>query len=80
MVKAIRYVTEAYINRGSGMMDFVDTVEMVKPDIFVVNEDGSSETKRLFCAERGIEYIVLQRTPESGLEARSTTALRSIVK
>jgi hypothetical protein len=29
MVKAIRYVTEAYINRGSGMMDFVDTVEMV---------------------------------------------------
>ena len=23
MVKAIRYVTEAYINRGSGMMDFV---------------------------------------------------------
>lgn len=80
MVKAIRYVTEAYINRGSGMMDFVDTVEMVKPDVFVVNEDGSSETKRQFCAERGIEYIVLQRTPEPGLEARSTTALRSIVK
>lgn len=80
MVRAIRYVKEAYINRGSGMMDFIDTVEMVRPDIFVVNEDGSSDTKRKFCADRGIEYIVLQRTPEAGLEARSTTALRSIIK
>ena len=80
MVRAIRYVKEAYINRGSGMMDFIDTVDMVRPDIFVVNEDGSSDTKRKFCAERGIEYIVLQRTPEAGLEARSTTALRSIIK
>ncbi|MBO7270350.1 MAG: adenylyltransferase/cytidyltransferase family protein, partial [Bacteroidales bacterium] len=32
MVKAIRYVKDAYINRGRGMMDFVETVEMVKPD------------------------------------------------
>ncbi len=80
MVRAIRYVKEAYINRGSGMMDFIDTVDMVRPDIFVVNEDGSSDTKRKFCADRGIEYIVLQRTPEAGLEARSTTALRSIIK
>lgn len=80
MVRAIRYVKEAYINRGSGMMDFIDTVDMVRPDIFVVNEDGSSDTKRKFCADRGIEYIVLQRTPEAGLEARSTTSLRSIIK
>ena len=29
MVRAIRYVKEAYINRGSGMMDFIDTVDMV---------------------------------------------------
>lgn len=61
MVKSIRYVKDAYINSGSGMMDFIETVEMVKPDIFVVNEDGGSETKQQFCAERGIEYVVLQR-------------------
>lgn len=80
MVKSIRYVTDAFINSGSGMMDFVETVERVKPDIFVVNEDGGSETKRQFCAERGIEYVVLQREPDAGLEARSTTSIRTSVK
>ena len=35
MVKAIRYVTDAYINPGSGMLDFLDTLDLVKPDIFV---------------------------------------------
>ena len=76
MVKAIRYVTDAYINPGSGMMDFVETVDRVKPDIFVVNSDGGSDTKREFCRQRGIEYIELERVPDAGLEARSTTALR----
>ncbi len=80
MVKAIRYVKDAYINRGSGLMDFVETVDRVQPDIFVVNEDGSSDAKRQFCAERGIQYIVLKRTPDAGLEARSTTALRNSVQ
>lgn len=80
MVKAIRYVTDACINPGSGMMDFVDTVERVRPDIFIVNSDGGSPAKREFCRERGIEYIELQRRPEAGLEARSTTSLRTTVK
>ena len=77
MVRAIRHVKEAYINSGSGMMDFVETVERVRPDVFVVNEDGDSEIKRDFCRERGIEYVVLKRVPEEGLEARSTTSIRS---
>ena len=80
MVKAIRYVTDAYINTGSGMMDFVEIVDIVKPDVFVVNSDGGSETKRKFCEERGIEYVVLERVPDAGLEARSTTSLRTGVK
>ena len=80
MVKAIRYVTDAFINRGSGMMDFVETVDKIKPDIFIVNTDGGSEEKREFCKKRGIEYIELQRIPEDGLDARSTTNLRKEVK
>lgn len=76
MVKSIRYVKDAFINAGSGIMDFIPTVDLIKPDILVVNEDGSSEEKRKFCAERGIEYIVLQRTPQKGLEARSSTSLK----
>lgn len=80
MVKAIRYVTDAYINSGSGMLDFLETLDIVKPDIFVVNSDGGSDAKRRLCAERGIEYIELKRQPDAGLEARSTTSLRKGVK
>ena len=80
MVKAIRYVKDAFINRGSGMLDFLETLDAVKPDIFVVNSDGGSPAKRRLCAERGIEYVELQRVPDAGLEARSTTSLRRDVK
>lgn len=80
MVKAIRYVTDAYINPGSGMLDFLDTLDIVKPDVFVVNSDGGSDLKRKLCADRGIEYVELERVPEAGLDARSTTSLRTNVK
>lgn len=80
MVKAIRYVTDAFINSGSGMLDFLDTLDIVKPDVFVVNSDGGSDLKRKLCADRGIEYVELERMPESGLDARSTTSLRTNVK
>lgn len=80
MVKAIRYVKDACINSGSGLMDFVESVERIKPDVFVVNEDGGSDIKREFCKVHGIEYVVLKRIPDEGLEARSTTAIRNNVK
>lgn len=76
MVKSIRYVKDAFINQGDGIMDFIPTVDMVKPDVFVVNADGGSETKRKFCEERGIEYVELQRTPAEGLRARSSTDIK----
>jgi cytidyltransferase-like protein len=77
MVKSIRYVKDAFINAGSGIMDFVPTVEFLHPDVFVVNEDGSSDTKRKFCEEHGIEYVVLERTPAEGLTARSSTDIKN---
>lgn len=61
MVKAVRYVKDACINSGSGLMDFVESVDRIKPDVFVVNEDGGSMIKEEFCRERGIEYVVLKR-------------------
>lgn len=76
MVKAIRYVKDAFINEGSGIMDFIPTVDRLKPDILVVNEDGSSEEKRQFCEARGIEYIVLKRDPHEGLDAHSSNSLK----
>lgn len=76
MVKSIKYVKDAFINRGHGIMDFIPTVDQLKPDILVVNEDGSTDEKRNFCAQRGIQYIVLQRKPSDGLQARSSTDLK----
>lgn len=76
MVKSIRYVKDAFINDGDGVMDFVGTVDRVRPDVFVVNADGASDEKRDFCRSRGIEYVVLNREPHEGLEARSSTSLK----
>lgn len=76
MVKSIRYVKDAFINAGSGIMDFIPTVDALKPDILVVNDDGASEEKRRFCEERGMEYVVLKRDPHEGLEAHSSTAIK----
>ena len=77
MVKAVRYVKEAYINQGSGVIDFIPTLDAIHPDILVVNAEGGSEAKRQLCAERGMEYIELQRTPAEGLEARSSSSLKA---
>ncbi|MCQ2326565.1 MAG: adenylyltransferase/cytidyltransferase family protein [Bacteroidales bacterium] len=76
MVKAVRYVKDAYINSGLGVIDFLPTLEIVKPDIFIVNAEGGSQEKREICKQRDIEYIELQRTPHEGLEARSSSALK----
>lgn len=76
MVKSVRYVKDAYINAGSGVIDFLTTLDIVKPDIFIVNAEGGSQEKREICKQRNIEYIELQRTPHEGLEARSSSALK----
>lgn len=77
MVRSIRYVTDAWINSGSGLMDFEQEVRQLKPDIFFVNEDGYTPDKQKLCAEIGIELLVSKREPHQGLPVRSTTALRS---
>ena len=80
MVKAIRCVTDAFISRGSGVLDFAAEFEELKPDIFVVNEDGHSAEKQRFVESRGAEYVVLKRKPHADLTPRSTTALRSKIR
>jgi cytidyltransferase-like protein len=77
MVKSVRYVKDAFINNGGGMMDFEQELRDLKPDIFVVNEDGYSPAKLSLCKELNVELKVLERIPDAGLPARSTTAIRS---
>lgn len=59
MVKAVRHVKDAFINTGSGMLDFLETFENVKPDILVVNAEGGNDAKRHLCEKKRISYIVL---------------------
>ena len=80
MVKAIRYVKDAYINSGSGVLDFLPTLDIIKPDILVVNSEGGNDDKKRICEERGMEYIVLERKPHEGLDARSSSGLKKTLK
>lgn len=76
MVQAIRYVKHAFISKGSGMMDFVEELHQIHPNYFVVNKEGDRPEKRSLCQTLGIEYIVLERKPHTGLPPRSSTELR----
>ncbi len=80
MVQSVGCVKEAFISRGSGILDFVEELKAIYPDIFIVNEEGSTPAKRELCESLGIEYIVLRREPHAGLTPRSTTALRNICR
>jgi hypothetical protein len=50
----------------------------IKPDYFIVNEDGNLPEKKKLCDELGVEYVILKREPHPGLVPRSTTALRGM--
>lgn len=76
MVQSISYVKEAYINAGSGVLDFLPTLDIVQPDILVVNGDGGNEEKRKVCEERGIEFVVLKQDSHDNGERTCTLPTR----
>lgn len=77
MIRSLRYVKDARINSGSGLLDFEKDLRELMPDIFFVNEDGYLREKQLLCEKLGVELVVSKRLPHKGLPPRSTTALRS---
>ncbi|HEY5592494.1 MAG TPA: adenylyltransferase/cytidyltransferase family protein [Paludibacter sp.] len=80
MVKSLKVVKDAWINRGNGLLDFLDELKALQPDIFFVNADGHTPQKEALCKEMDIEYMVSKRVPHGNLPARSTTALRQECK
>ncbi len=76
MVKSLKVVKDAWVNKGSGLLDFLDEFKELNPDIFFVNADGHTAAKEALCKEMGVEYVVSKRIPHGNLPARSTTALR----
>lgn len=73
---AIRFATMALVSTGDGWLDAEPEVDRLRPDVYAVNEDGDRPEKREFCARKGIQYVVLKRTPKAGLEPRASTTLR----
>ena len=78
MIKSVKSVNDAFVAQGSGMLDFLTEFQTLRPDIFIVNEDGNTPDKQKLCWEHDVEYIVLQREPHANLKPRSTTALRTV--
>jgi cytidyltransferase-like protein len=80
IVRSIRYVYDAFLASGSGMLDFEPELRRINPDIFVVNFDGHSSDKEILCKKLGIEYIRLDRIPEPGLPVRSSSETKRDMK
>jgi cytidyltransferase-like protein len=76
LVKSVRYVHDAFLASGMGMLDFEPDLRRLNPDIFIVNSDGHTTGKENLCKELGVEYIVLERIPEPGLPARSSSGTK----
>lgn len=76
VVGSIKFVKQALVTTGSGWVDADPEIRRIKPDIYIVNEDGDKGGKREYCEKLGIEYVVLKRTPAPGLPRRSSTDLR----
>jgi cytidyltransferase-like protein len=80
LVKSIRYVHDAFLGSGHGVLDFEPDLITLKPDIFVVNHDGHSVAKENLCRKHGVEYVILERIPEPGLPARSSSGTKRGMK
>ena len=78
MLEALKSVKKCIINTGNGIIDFEETINVIKPDIFFVNEDGNTPLKEKLIEDKGITYIVSKRKPFQYLPKRSTTSLRTI--
>jgi cytidyltransferase-like protein len=77
MLQSLGSVKQAFISTGSGILDFEAEFRELRPDFFIVNEDGNLPAKKQLCKELGVEYLVLERAPREGFPARSSTLLRT---
>lgn len=78
MVSAIRFVHQAFINSGHGILDFLPEFTQLHPDILFVNQDGDSVAKAELCQQHQVQYIISERKPKERLPWRSSTELRKL--
>jgi cytidyltransferase-like protein len=80
VIENIRCVEKAFLASGSGMLDFAPDLERIRPDYFIVNEDGHTPDKKRLCKKLGIEYVVLKRTPAASLPPRASSQIKKDLK
>ena len=76
LVAAVRFVRQALISSGDGWLDAEPEIRTLRPNLYVVNDDGDKPEKREYCDAHGIGYVVLKRNPREGLLRRQSTDLR----
>ncbi len=80
MVAGLASVKYTFIASGTGVLDFEPELRALRPDIFLVNEDGDDLQKRVLCTSLGIEYLVMKREPHHPLPFRSSETIRDASK
>jgi cytidyltransferase-like protein len=79
LVAAMQDVDYAVLNSrelGEHKIDFKQILEVLRPDVFVVNSDDSDvAAKRALCDDLGIEIRIVERTVPAELEPTSTTRI-----
>jgi bifunctional ADP-heptose synthase (sugar kinase/adenylyltransferase) len=80
MVDALKPVDHCFLNTHTPVhhsQEYLDAVfEVLRPDVWVVNEDASDiPYRRELAKKHGVELVILERTAPPEFGAVSTTAL-----
>jgi len=66
---------------GKGKVDFLRVMEILRPDIFVLNDDDSAiEIKRALCLELKVDFITVPRVIPTFLQMTSTTDIMNKIR
>ncbi len=60
IVKSIRFVQDAFLGSGTGVLDFEPDIIRLEPDVFVVNREGHTNDKENLCKRLGIDILYLK--------------------
>lgn len=75
LLENLRGVKWVGIVADPGPLGFVEHLAEIRPDVFVINEDGNSPEKRAACERLGIEYLVFPRDHFDPTAPTSTTQI-----
>lgn len=76
LLESIRYIDKVYIGTDTLIFDFIEAIQLERPDILAVTEDDKNiESKKSLCELLGIELVVLKK--DNPVTQISTTEIRN---